>query len=76
VLDTTEDIRQILERENPEFRELREQHHRFDARLHELYEKPYLSPDEEIESVELKKRKLLLKDRMEHIVRHYSSAHG
>ena len=76
MLDTTEDIRQILERENPEFRELREQHHRFDVRLHELYEKPYLSPDEEIESVELKKRKLLLKDRMEHIVRHYSSAHG
>ena len=74
--DVSEQVRQALEQENPEFRELREQHHRFDERLHELYQKPYLSPDEELETVELKKRKLLLKDRMEHMVRHYPRGHG
>jgi uncharacterized protein YdcH (DUF465 family) len=74
--DTIEHVRQLLEQEDPEFRELREQHHRFDARLAELYNKPYLSPDEELETVEIKKRKLLLKDRMEHMVRRYPRAHG
>jgi len=46
-------------------------HHTLDDRLHELTRKPYLSDDEHIEEVSLKKRKLLLKDRMEEILREY-----
>jgi hypothetical protein len=63
-----------LEAQNPTFRELRAQHRTFEQRLDELYRKPYLSPDEELETVELKKRKLQLKDRMEHMVWQFTHA--
>jgi uncharacterized protein YdcH (DUF465 family) len=56
---------------NPEFQRLREEHHNHEVRLHELSEKSRLSEDEELEEKRLKKEKLLLKDRMEAIVRHH-----
>ena len=45
------------------------EHHELDDRLHHLNAKQYLSPPERVEEVTLKKRKLALKDRMEHIKR-------
>ncbi|MGE3488506.1 MAG: YdcH family protein [Vicinamibacterales bacterium] len=59
---------------NEEFRELAFTHHSLDDRLHELEAKHYLSDDEQIEEVSLKKRKLHIKDRMESILRHHSTA--
>ena len=50
---------------NDEYRQLAEQHHELDDRLHELTDKPYLSDSEQVEEVTLKKRKLALKDHME-----------
>jgi uncharacterized protein YdcH (DUF465 family) len=47
-----------------------------DNRLHELTDKYYLSPTEQIEEVNLKKRKLALKDRMEAIARQYREGNG
>ena len=41
------------------------QHHQLEDRLHELAAKHYLSEPEQVEEVTLKKKKLLLKDRME-----------
>lgn len=52
--------------ENPEARmsALEREHHELEARIEELSRHPYLSPSEEREVRELKKRKLLTKDQM------------
>jgi len=67
-----EDLKHRLLATNEEFRELAFKHHSLDDRLHELGAKHYLSDDEQIEEVSLKKRKLHIKDRMESILRQHS----
>jgi uncharacterized protein YdcH (DUF465 family) len=69
-----EEVKDLLLETNDEYRQLASQHHELDERLVELESKHYLSDDEHVEEVTLKKRKLHLKDRMEAIVRHYSGA--
>jgi uncharacterized protein len=69
-----EEVKHLLLETNDEFRQLASQHHELDERLVELESKHYLSDDEQVEEVTLKKRKLHLKDRMEAMVRHYSGA--
>ena len=74
-----EDLKHLLIETNQEFRELASKHHNLDDRLHELEAKHYLSNDEQIEEVSIKKRKLHLKDQMESILRNYrtgSSSNG
>src|SRR6185369_14570239 len=59
------------------YRELAAEHRRFEVRLNELAALPFPSEDEQVEQTVLKKKKLLLKDRMEAIVsRHKASAMG
>lgn len=71
-----EDLKHRLLETNPEYRELAFTHHTLDDRLHELEAKVYLSDEEQVEEVSLKKRKLHLKDRMEEILRqHGTTAH-
>jgi len=65
------DLRELLFRTDNEFHDLAEKHHQLEGRLHELTNKPYLSEPEHIEQVNLKKRKLQLKDRMEDILRRH-----
>ena len=69
-----EEVKDLLLETNDEFRQLASQHHELDERLIELESKHYLSDAEQVEEVTLKKRKLHLKDRMEAMVRHRSSA--
>ncbi len=69
-----EDVKDLLLETNDEYRQLASQHHELDERLVQLEAKHYLSDDEQVEEVTLKKRKLHLKDRMEAIVRHFSGA--
>ena len=52
-----------------EYRTLKDQHQDCEARLSELERKGFLRPDEQVERTKLKKRKLLLRDRMEEIRR-------
>ena len=55
------------------FRQLVEQHHELDTRLHELGLLPYLSEPEQAEEITLKKRKLRLKDHMQDILRRHEN---
>jgi uncharacterized protein len=66
-----QELKELLLKTDEEFRQLAIQHHQLDDRLHELSSKSYLSEPEQVEEVTLKKRKLLLKDRMEDILRRH-----
>lgn len=72
----TQDLKHLLLDTNDEYRRLASKHHELDDRLHELTSKHYLSDNEQLEEVTLKKRKLQLKDRMEEIARAYRDGHG
>ena len=54
-----------------EFRRLAQEHSQFSQRLESLTQKRYLTEDEKLEEVRLKKLKLRLKDQMELIERQY-----
>jgi uncharacterized protein YdcH (DUF465 family) len=69
----TQDLKHLLLETNDEYRQLAAKHHELDDRLHELTSKHYLSDDEQIEETRLKKKKLLVKDRMEEISRSHRS---
>ena len=67
-----QEVKNLLLQSDQQFRQLAEQHHQLDDRLHQLIEKHYLSTTEQFEEVTLKKKKLVLKDQMESIVREYA----
>lgn len=67
-----QEVKNLLLQRDDQFRQLAEQHHQLDNRLHELTRKHYLSDSEQIEEVTLKKRKLALKDQMEQILRQFA----
>lgn len=54
-----------------EFRKLAQEHSQYSQRLDSLTQKRYLTEDEKLEEVRLKKLKLRLKDQMELIERAY-----
>lgn len=66
-----QEVKALLLQQSDQYRQLAEQHYQLDHRLHELTDKPYLSPSEQLEEVTIKKRKLALKDRMEAIAREF-----
>lgn len=65
------EISQILYEQNQEFRSLFEEHRTLENRLSELSSRLYLSDQEQVEEVTLKKKKLALKDRMQELMRKY-----
>ena len=71
-----QEVKNLLLDSDQQFRQLAEQHHQLDDRLHQLLEKHYLSEPEQVEQMMLKKRKLALKDQMETIVRAYRQGHS
>lgn len=54
-----------------EFRKLALEHTQYEQRLDSLTQKRYLTDDEKLEEVRLKKLKLRLKDQMENIERQF-----
>ena len=67
-----EELKRELMQVDDEYRQLATQHHVLDAQIHDLTARHYLSEPEQIEEVRLKKRKLLLKDQMENILRRHT----
>lgn len=57
-------LKELLARENPDFRRILEDHRTCETALDALRAKPRLTEAETLEEKELKKRKLALKDRM------------
>ena len=69
----TRDISQILYEQNSEYRTLLDQHRTLESRLQELSSRIYLSDSEKVEEVTLKKKKLVLKDRMQELMKQHHS---
>jgi uncharacterized protein len=59
-----------------EFRRLAQEHMQYSTRLDSLTQKRYLSDDEKLEEVRLKKLKLRLKDQMQSIEKQYRQQYG
>ena len=57
--------------DHEELRKLAQEHMQYSTRLESLTQKRYLSEDEKLEEVRLKKLKLRLKDQMQTIERQY-----
>ena len=68
-----EELKRELLQTDEEYRQLATQHHDLDEKIHSLTARHYLSEPEQLEEVQLKKRKLHLKDRMENILRRHTS---
>ncbi len=66
-----EDLKRTLSESNEEYRKLLAEHASCESRLQELQGKAVLDETERVESVNIKKQKLHLKDRMEAILRQY-----
>ena len=66
-----EDLRRELADRNQEYRKLLDEHAHYENRLEELQGKAVLEDAERVETVNLKKQKLQVKDRMERILREH-----
>ena len=68
-------VRDQLLASNEIFRKLAEEHSQYSVRLDALVTKKYLSEEEKLEEVRLKKLKLRLKDQMETLEQQFRSSH-
>jgi hypothetical protein len=68
-------VRDQLLATNDEFRRLAQEHSEYQQRLESLIQKKYLSEDEKLEEVRLKKLKLRLKDQMQSLELKFRTDH-
>ena len=70
---TVDTVKEELIKENPAFRDLVQQHHKYEKRLMELAELTYPNDEELLEESTLKKKKLLIKDEIYSMMEGHSS---
>ena len=70
-----EEVKDILLKENQDFKRLVQQHQNYEKRLDELAELSYPNEDELLEESTLKRKKLAIKDEMYSMINNYSSVH-
>jgi len=67
-------IREILLKENKEFRRAFDQHQKLEKKLAKFQAKNFLSDEEKWEERQLKKEKLMLKDKMYYLMAEYKKS--
>ena len=70
-----QEVKDLLLQGNDHYRQLSERHHQLEDRLNQLTQLPHPTATEQVEEVTLKKRKLALKDQMEHMALEYAKTH-
>jgi len=73
---TEAQAKEVLYRDNKDFRELKDKHANFDMQLQQLLKKGKLSEEDELQVANIKKQKLMLKDRMYAMIRDYMKSQG
>lgn len=63
-----DELKDRLIETSEEFRRMAEEHHAYEERLNDLASRPFLTDEEQVEEVRLKKLKLHLKDQMEELI--------
>jgi len=63
-----EEIKEHLISENAEFRRLCEEHKLYEGKLNELMRRHHMTEQDRLEEIQLKKKKLHLKDQMNSII--------
>ena len=71
---TSQEIRQSLLANDPEFRKLVEEHSRCESQLDQILKSSYLNSEDLVQETALKKMKLRLKDRMELMLAQHQQA--
>ena len=69
--ESSETVKEVLLQENEEFQRLAQKHQELEERLTILSGKIFLSDEEKLEEVTLKKKKLAVKDKMAALIRNY-----
>lgn len=70
------DLRDQLLEVDGEYQRLAHEHLQYEAELERLSKSPYHSSEDLLQEIELKKRKLRIKDRMEQIAMMRARGHG
>ena len=65
--------KEYLLKNDTRFQQLMDQHQEFEKQLGELLDKPFLSTEEQIQETVIKKKKLVLKDKMQMLIQRYQS---
>jgi hypothetical protein len=68
------ELKERLMKENEEFRNAFDQHQKLEKRLFKFQAKSYLTEEEKLEEKQLKKNKLLLKDKMYYMMAEYGKS--
>jgi uncharacterized protein YdcH (DUF465 family) len=69
-----EELKKLLLKENEEFRKANKLHQQYEKKLEKLKAKSYLTESEKQEEKKLKKKKLILKDKMYFLMSEYKKS--
>jgi uncharacterized protein YdcH (DUF465 family) len=64
-------VKEYLMKTDQDFRELANKHQRFEQELERFSGKSFLTPDEQVQRTVIKKKKLVLKDKMQLLIHRY-----